>query len=83
MHEEIVNVAFVWLVVRFCGETDQAIFEEENPEWIHSIEKHIDPQIELQVVYKERVCNVLLCNHMIVWADVIGVSYQENSLALT
>ena len=82
MHEEVIDVLLFGLLVGFCSEADQAVLEEENAQRVDSEEEHVDPQIELQVVYQERVRNVLLGNHVVVWTDIIGVSYEEDPLAL-
>lgn len=77
MHEQVVEVAFGRSDVFVGREPGDALLVDENPERVDPIDEGVDPEVELEPVYKVRLVHVPLGHvllpglqiHVLVFAD--------------
>ena len=60
MHEEVVHISCCWFSVRFSAEPCHTLLVYVYSKRIHTVKKHINPEIILQVLNEMRVVDVML-----------------------
>ena len=60
MHEEVVHISCCWFSVRLSAEPCHSLLVYVYSKWIHTVKKHINPEIILQVLNEMRVVDVML-----------------------
>ena len=82
-----VHVVYVSLIgsVRFelfCGKSSDAFVVQEYLQRITTGNQHVKSYVKLQVVYKKRVLQVLLCYNSLIKLDFFYIVGQKDALAL-
>lgn len=86
MHEEVIQIRAVRRLILFGSKPCNPLLMKVYPERIHSIEKSVNSQIELEIVHQIRSMKVSLHDTPFVFAClhyVLNISRQEDALALT
>lgn len=82
VHAEVVEVAAHRTLVLDSCKSRETFLIDVAPEWRDASHQHVDPEVELETIDKQRFMEVLLRNIMFPLNQPIEVTRQENTNTL-
>lgn len=81
MYEVVFQVFLLCPLVVFCCKAGQSFLIDVDPEWIATVDEHIDAHVELQTIDQQRVVHIELHNTRLA-LQLFELCEQHDSLAL-